>query len=131
MWKTGCRLVGGCVLLGLVWGCQGQSIFTWWKSRQDEEYRLLLKSVDEYARKQGLSREQAIRQLREEADRYALQQKQQGILNPTQGGVADQAKHRSGAEAAQASWTALPQPPAASQPETPKTSGRFPPHQGI
>lgn len=131
MWKAGCRWIGGCVLLGLVWGCQGQSIFTWWKSRQDEEYRLLLKSVDEYARKQGLSREQAIRQLRAEADRYALEQNQQGILTPTQGGVAEQSKRRSGNEATQASWTALPQPPTASQSDPPKTSGRFPPPPGI
>ena len=131
MRKTGCRLIGGCVLLGLVLGCQGQSVFTWWKSRQDEEYRLLLKSVDEYARKQGLSREQAIRQLREEADRYALQKNQQGASNPIQSGITGQAGRQPGAEATQASWTPLPQPPAASPRETPKTSGRFPLSQGI
>jgi len=102
MGKIGCRLMGWCVLLGLVSGCQGQSIFTWWKSRQDEEYRLLLKSVDEYARKQGLSREQAIRQLREEADRYALEQQRTPrgpSVPPTR-----QLGQEGGGVAAQASW---------------------------
>ena len=37
------------------------------------EYGMLLKSIDEYAKKQGISREEAIRQLRQQANAAAAQ----------------------------------------------------------
>jgi|GEM_PF-2172839 len=91
MWKTGCRRMGWVMVLMGVMGCQGGGSFTdrlasWWRSPQDPEYRLLLQSIDEYARKNGLTREQAIRQLREQADQYALQQRQQGPFYAQQPG---------------------------------------------
>lgn len=82
MGKKAGWMVGGVIILGLLGGCQGgtslgSKIASWWRSTEDEEYRLLLESIDEYARKNGLTRREAIRQLREEADRYAMQQRQQ------------------------------------------------------
>ncbi len=52
-------------------GCQGRTFMNVGKGRQGDEYGMLLKSVDAYAKKSGLTRDQAIRQLREEADRNA------------------------------------------------------------
>ena len=52
-------------------GCQNRTFLNVGKVGGDPEYGLLLKSIDQYARKHGLSRDQAIRQLREEADRNA------------------------------------------------------------
>jgi hypothetical protein len=95
MWKADCRRMGWVMVWVVVGGCQGSGSFTdrlasWWRSPQDPEYRLLLQSIDEYARKNGLTREQAIRQLREEADRYALQQRQEGLFYAQQPGASAQ-----------------------------------------
>ncbi|MCS7305441.1 MAG: hypothetical protein NZ602_10095 [Thermoguttaceae bacterium] len=93
MGKARGKLIGWLIMCVVVGGCQwtgsfGSRLGSWWRSAEDEEYRLLLKSIDEYARKNGLTRQQAIRQLREEADRYAMQQRQQTGLTSQQGGNA-------------------------------------------
>ena len=95
MWKAAARWIGWVMVLAATVGCRGSGSLSdrmanWWRSPQDPEYRLLLQSIDEYARKNGLSREQAIRQLREQADQYALQQRQQRALFAQQSGGSGQ-----------------------------------------
>ncbi len=51
-------------------GCQNSTFLLPGKKKPDD-YGLLLKSIDAYAKRNGLTREQAIRQLREDADRNA------------------------------------------------------------
>lgn len=108
MCKAVSRLIGWVVLLALVSGCQGRSITNWWYERQDPEYRMLLQSVDEYARKNGLTREQAIRELRERADHDALQQ---GGLEMPSAPLAGPVGEGVGSGPAQASWVPLPAQP--------------------
>ncbi len=122
MGKAGCRLIGWVMVFVVgAGGCQwtggiGSRLGSWWRSAEDEEYRLLLKSIDEYARKNGLTRQQAIRQLREEADRYALQQRQQAAFYSQHGAnlaplaAAPHQAPPSGNGVNQASW-AQPSPP--------------------
>ena len=54
-------------------GCQDRRFINFGRDKNGREYGMLLKSVDQYAKKEGLSREEAIRQLRQQADAAAAQ----------------------------------------------------------
>ena len=60
-------------VLVAVAGCQQRRFTNVGKDKSGREYGMLLKSVDEYAKKEGLSREEAIRQLRQQADAAAVE----------------------------------------------------------
>lgn len=65
-------------VLVAVAGCQQRRFTNVGKDKDGREYGMLLKSVDEYAKKEGLSREEAIRQLRQQADAAAIEAAAQG-----------------------------------------------------
>jgi len=61
------------VLAAAAAGCQQRRFVNIGSDKNGREQGMLLRSVDEYARKQGISREEAIRELRQKADASAAQ----------------------------------------------------------
>ena len=64
LWVLGALLVASA-------GCRQPGPMSAVKGTDAEQYALVVKSVDQYAEKQGLSREEAIRELRQKANASA------------------------------------------------------------
>lgn len=54
-------------------GCQERRFLNLGRNKADREQAMLTRSVDDYAKKQGLSRDEAIRELRQKADATAAE----------------------------------------------------------